>query len=186
MPESLSEMLARISPKRREVTVYLCLRPDLLDEWEALNQELSDAEKAAAAAPSRLGARATKGMRDLATRLQEVETEIEATQAAFKLRAMPKDEWNSLCSEHPPRKGDELDAYAGYNRVTLIDAAVPRCVVDPVIDSPEAWDALVPYLNPSEWNELRSGVTMVNQAVTTAPKSSAAERILSQNSAASK
>jgi hypothetical protein len=43
-PQSGAELLARIRPRFREESTQICLRPDLLDEWEEANTALGEAK----------------------------------------------------------------------------------------------------------------------------------------------
>ena len=91
---------------------------------------------------------------------------------------MPKDRWRALCDDNPPRKGNDMDYYAGYNRDAVLDAAVRVCMVDPVFDD-ETWAEFVSFVNPSAWNELRTAVNDANGA-SKPPKSDLASRILAK------
>lgn len=178
MPENGAELLARIRPSLREESTWLCLRPDLLDAREAAELELED-RATADVKGKRLADKPDPEIAVLAARVQEIEAEIEATQVKVTLRAMNKDAWNALLADHPPRKGNELDAYAGYNRDAVIDEAVRLCMIDPVFDA-ESWPDFTAVLNPSEWQELRRLAQSVNRAVTDSPKSVLASRILAR------
>lgn len=193
--QSGAALLRRIKPQLREMATNLCLRPDLLDEWEELQEKLGESRVKDATA-GRLAEGTSKKTRELATRVQEIEAEIEAVQFRVLFRAMAKDDWQALCERHPPRKGNDIDMFAGYNRDAVYDAAVRACMVDPVFeDCPVrgcphedcgSWQQFVKVLNPSEWAELRDTVTEVNKGVTEAPKSQLAATVLSRPGAASR
>lgn len=188
------DVLARIKPVLRTETTEICLRPDLLDEWQRLNQELGTA----AVAGTRL-ANPSEGKADqkaTAKRLAEVEAEIDETKAHFTFQALPIHRYRALCDSRPPRKGDELDHLVGYNRDSVLDAMVRECMVDPVFDDCDAdgcshgdcgtWQNFIRVCNPGEWNELRDTVNSVNRGVVESPKSLLASRILGKQGAASK
>lgn len=194
-PQSGADLLARIRPQFREESTQLCLRPDLIDAFEELDAELVRS-RAADVAGDRLADGESKRTRELAKKVRELEEEVEAHSIDFHLRAMSKDKWRALCDSHAPRKGNELDAYAGYDRDAVLDEAVRICLFDPVFEDCTkaecdhedcgSWQALVKKLNPSEWRELRDTVNSVNRGVVDAPKSELASRILAKRGSTSK
>lgn len=184
-PQSAADLFARIKPTMREEATTLCLRPDLLDAHEEATTALAEQRVSDSGSGQRLGQGNSKASKDLAKRVQEIEAEIDATQVRFVLRAMSKDKWRSLCDSCPPRKGNDMDAYAGYDRDAVLDAAVRLCIVDPVFDE-VSWHQFLDVCNPSEWAELRGTVTSVNRAVVDAPKSVLASQILARPARGSK
>lgn len=195
-PRSGADLLARIQPTRKEVMVELCLRPDLLEEWEAAQQRLSEAlvDDGAKGRLSSGGTSAASKKR--AAEVVAIEVRIEEVAARFYLRGMPKDEWRALCDNHPPRKGNDMDFMAGYDRDGVADAAVRACMYDPIFeDCTElgcdhekcgSWQAFIKFINPSEWIELRKGATEANAAVVDAPKSELASRTLARRGSTSR
>lgn len=184
-PQSGAELLAKIKPRLREEITQICLRPDLLDAWEEANTALSE-QRVKDTTNARLSSGVSAETKRLAQKVQDLEAEIEATAIRFHFRAMPKDEWRALCDNHPPRKGNDMDLYAGYDRDAVIDSAVRKCLFDPVFDD-ESWAQFLAVCNPSEWNELRTTVTSVNRSVVgDAPKSVLASQILSKRGGGSR
>lgn len=183
-PQNAAEVLARIRPTRREEATTLCLRPDLLAAWEEAQQQLAE-QRIADGENQRLSSGMSKQTKDLARKVQEIEAEIEATQVRFVLRALTKDQYRAICDQHPPRKGNEFDQFAGHDREAVIDEVVRECIVDPVFDG-ASWAQFVEVCNPSEWNELKAVANRVNSSVVAAPKSELASQILSRPGASSK
>lgn len=194
-PLSGADFLARVQPRLREQATQLCLRPDLLDQHEALEEELTEAVNEVKASP-RLGTSGeTPRIRELVEQIEALEAEIEALSTWFRLRAMPKDRWTALCEQHPPRKGHEVDTYLGYNPDAVADAAVRACLYDPVFedctvpgcphDDCGSWQQFVKVCNPSEWAELRECVRIVNGSVKP-PKSRLAASVRASLAAGSK
>lgn len=190
-------LLAQIKPRPRERATNICLRPDLLDAHDEANTELEALENAAAAPNARLGQGNAAAKKALAQRIRDIEDELEATQVRFVFRAMPAHEFSTLMDANPPRKDNQLDLYAGYDRVAVSDAAVRRCMVSPTFEDCTikscdhedcgSWQNLLAVCNPSEWAELRRTVDEVNgSAVTATPKSEAASRILDKPATASR
>lgn len=193
-PKSGAELLAKIKPQFREEATQICMRPDLIDEWDEVNSQLT-AARAKDAQSGRLGTGVSQTTKSLAKRLTELEAEIEANAIMFRFRAMNKDRWQAICDNHPPRSGNELDLFAGHNRDAVLDAAVRECLYDPVFedctekdcehDDCGTWQAFVKLCNPSEWKELRDTVGSVNRSVVDLPKSALASSILSRRGSAS-
>jgi hypothetical protein len=182
-PISGAELLKRIRPQLAEESVNICLRPDLIETWteanEALQELVADGMKGA-----RLSSK-PEGRKELAEQVQALEAEIEANSATFRFRALPKDRWRALCDDHPPRKGNEIDLYAGYDRDAVLDEAVRLSLIDPMFDN-ESWAEFTQVVNAGEWDELRKTVNSVNRGVVDAPKSALALRILTKPGDASR
>jgi hypothetical protein len=110
---------------------------------------------------------------------------------------MPAHKFNALIEANPPRKDDQMDLYAGYDRIAVTEACVRDCMVSPTFEDCTTkdcehedcgtWQNLKAVCNPSEWAELRRTVDEVNgTAVTEVPKSEAASRILDKPATASR
>lgn len=183
-PQSGADLLARIQPRLREQATQICLRPDLLDEWEAANDELQESQ-ARDVGSARLASGVSSATKRIAQKVQIIERQIEDNSIWVKFRAMPKDDWIVLCEQYPPRRGNDIDAVIGYDRDSVQDAMVRACMIDPVFDE-KSWAEFVKVVNPGEWAELRETVSQVNGAVTGTPKSVWAERVLSKRAAGSK
>jgi hypothetical protein len=187
-PLNGAELLARIKPRFREESTQICLRPDLLDEWGEADEALK-ASKAKDMVSGRLAGGVSAETKKLAKRVQELEEQIEQVAITCRFRAMSKDRWQALIDNHPPRAGDQMDLFAGYNRDAVLDAAVRVCLIDPVFadctqeecDHTECgtWQQFAASCNPSEWKELKDTVNSVNRGVVDLPKSVLASQILS-------
>lgn len=195
-PQSGADFLARIKPSVKEERVQLCLRADLLEEWESAQKELLEATQGeTASAVKRLSSGMSEDARKKAERVQQIEAQIDETTAWFLMRQMSKDKWQALCDRHPARKDNEMDRFVGYNRGAVIDEAVRMCMVDPVFTDCKtrgcehvdcgSWQAFVELCNPTEWEELRQSVNRVN-GVSEAPKSELASQVLGKADSISK
>lgn len=178
-------LLARIKPTLREESTQLCLRPDLFEAWEEANQALIESRMKDRASQRLSSSGDSTATKTLAKKVQALEAEIAEHAITFRFRALPKDKWQALCDRHAPRKGNELDLFAGYNRDAVIDAAVRVCLVDPVFDD-VSWGEFLEVVNPAEWNELRTVVNQVNRAGGDLPKSELASQILSKRGSGSR
>ena len=177
-PISGAELLKRIQPKLAEESTVICLRPDLIEQWDEANEALQEA-----VAKGMTGARVgTKppAHTEAAEMVQAIEEEIEKSSATFRFRALPKDEWRALCDDHPPRKGNEVDQWTGYDRDAVLDEAVRRSLIDPVFDD-ESWAELGTVISSGEWEELRKVANSVNRGVVESPKSALALQILTKH-----
>lgn len=193
--ETGAEMLARIQPRKRVETTKICLRPDLLDAWEDAQTELAK-QKVEDHTGERLSRGVSPAQKRLAKKVVDLEKQITDTEARFTFENMNKDEWQAICDQHPPRKGNQLDLYAGHNRDAVLDAMVRKCMVSPAFDDctkPDcvehadcgSWQALVKACNPSEWEELRRTTQSVNRSVTETPFSVLASQTLSKRASGS-
>jgi hypothetical protein len=182
-PINGDDLLARVQPTLKEVRVQICLRPDLIDQWNTLNAELE--ESLAQAGGGRLSdGGPTAADKKKARAVQALEKDIEAASAWFMFRAMPSEKYEALCAEHPPKKGDQFDLLAGYDRVAVGAVIVRKCLVDPVF-SDEGWETFKTTCGPSEWEELRNAAFEANGGVGALPKSQAASQVLSRRGSAS-
>lgn len=189
-PQNGAELLARIRPQLREEAANICLRPDLLDAWQEAEDALV-AARGSTVGRQRLtgkdesGNSASAEVRKQAKRVQDLEAEIDATMARFVFRAMTRDRYRAVCDKHPPRKDNQLDSFAGFDREAVEDAMVRECLVDPVFDD-ASWEEFLTVCNVSEWNELRDTVRSVNRGVTEAPKSGLAAQVLDKRGTGSR
>lgn len=186
-PQNGAELLARIRPVLATKSTQICLRPDLIQAWEEANEVLVASRAQDTTGEMRMADRTSPSAasKKAAKRVKELEDEIEANAITFTFRALPKDEWRALCEQHPPRKGNQIDQFLGHDKDAVEDAAVRKCMIDPVFDD-ASWGELLAVCNPSEWNELRETVREVNGSVTNLPKSQLASQVLAKRGATSK
>ena len=184
MPETGAEILARIQPKLDEDWTEICLRPDLVAEFEELNDKLEQAQ--IKPGPKRNSDGTTRESRALAKQVEALRQQIADSAVTFRFRGLPKDKFRALCDGFPPRRGDQIDLAVGYDRAALGDALVKAALVEPDFDD-ESWDLLVGTITIGEWNELRRCAEKVNGSVVTeAPKAGLASRILSSAASGSR
>lgn len=174
-PVNGDDLLARIKPKLRRIRHQVCLRPDLLDQWQDASDELKAARDAATT--GRLNSEETSALRGYAETVKAIEDEMDAVSPWFEFEALSIPQYQALVAEHPPREGDQMDLYAGHNRDAVLDALVRRCLVDPVF-SDEGWATFLETCAPAEWSALRSAVTEANGGTVKPPKSRLASRLL--------
>lgn len=169
----------------REEACQIVLAPLLLDEWERRQDALEEQVAKDAASPRLSKGTQSAKTKKLAAELEEFE-KGPLSQAAvwFRFRAMNKDTYRDICAKYPPRGGDQLDAYMGFNRQDVDDDMIRVSLYDPVFkdcdrpakekcqhDDCGSWQQLVKKINPSEWSELQRACQEANRAVTKLPKS---------------
>jgi hypothetical protein len=177
-PINGDELLARVKPVLKEQRVQICLRPDLMQQHENLEEEL---RTGAAMGGNRLNPSGKTGPRTTAEAIQALEEEIEAASVWFTFRALPKDEFRAMTTAYPPRPEVPLDLYWGYNQAEMAEALVRKCLIDPVF-SEEGWASFVATCAPGEWAELRDAVMEANGGSFTPPKSLLASQVLNRKS----
>jgi hypothetical protein len=138
--------------QRAKKSVAICLRLDLVAEFEALERQLDEATRHPAGGDvddTRLNqARTTSAAgRDVAERMRALQDEMRAATVTFWLRALPPRQWQALEAAHPPRKGDDgkvldRDSLMGVNVDTFFRAVVPPSVYEPALD-PFDWALLL-------------------------------------------
>jgi len=159
-----------------EETVPICLRGDLVAEFERLERELDQAERKASTSLAGNGARA------VAERMERLREQMAEGTVTFVLRAMPGEDWYALCAAHEPRRGeggdvDERDRL-GVNVDTFWPDLLKRSVVDPVLDDDD-WAALLGKLTAKQRKNLSTAAWNLNQEDVDIPFSFAASRTLS-------
>ncbi|MEU4367556.1 hypothetical protein [Micromonospora chersina] len=138
----MSDIKKRIKNARLpEKTVPVCLRGDLVAEFEDLERRLEEA----------LRTPATSAEDDrsavIAERMEELRSQMIEETTSFRLRAMPKPRWREFIGEHPPRQLedgelDERDRLIGVNVDTFYDALIRQSVVNPALDEDDWLDLL--------------------------------------------
>ncbi len=116
-----------------ERTVPICLRGDLVAEYEELDRQLEEANRRAA------DSLAGNGAGELLDRIEALQEEMRAATVTFRVRALPKPAWRALLAAQPPRHDDDdkpnqEDAAIGVNMETFWDAIARACLIEPVID----------------------------------------------------
>lgn len=194
-PRSGADILAEIKPTIREGVAHVCMRPDLIDEWEKANEELMRAQSESPG-QGRLANGTTAATKKLAQNVRDLEDQIEAADVAFRFRKISKTRHSEICDENPPRDGNLPDWQVGYNREAVDNQVVYESLVDPVFamcakkgckhDGCGTWEALLKVLGPGEWSEMAAVVRDINGAVSTTPKSVLASAILDRPASGSR
>ncbi|MGC5033082.1 hypothetical protein [Micromonospora sp. DT229] len=162
--------------KLPERTVPICLRGDLVAEFEDLERQLTEALQAST---DSLEKAAPEG---IAERMEQLRQEMRDETEIFRLRAMPRPRWRAFIAEHPPRKGedgevDERDRATGVNMDTFYEALIQESVIAPVIDA-EDWPVLIEALTSRQFDELADAAWGLNRREVDIPFSPAASRMI--------
>lgn len=131
----LPDALKNAGPPTKKVAI--CLRPDLVEEYEKLERSRR---------------RDTLGDKTVARRA-ELEDEIRAATVTFTLKGLPRRRWTQLLAEHPAEKGNKEQEALGYNADSFHEALLHESVVDPALDE-EAWERLDEILTEGHWQRL--------------------------------
>jgi hypothetical protein len=185
-----ADLLRKIKPVKRREKTQICMRADIITELIEADAALGEMKTTDEA---RAGKRLSQGGYSEATKKQarkvrRIEQKVVENSMDFEFEPMGKDRWRALCDDNPPRQGNQMDLFAGYNRDAVLDSAVRECLLSPTFDDCTdpacdhtgcgTWQELVLILNPSEWQELKDTVGRANSAVTDDPKSVLASRVL--------
>lgn len=185
------------SSRRAERSVPICLRGDLVAQFEELDRQLAEAATRSAAKPNdtRLANPAVAEGQRLAEAMLALQDQMRSSTVMFRLRALAPKRWQELTAEHPPRKGDDGKVHeedqTGVNMATFFEPLLRESVVDPVLDDddwvllygrdepdPNDPDAGHHGLSDAQFDLLSGAAWSLNRRVVDVPFSSAASRIL--------
>lgn len=197
-----ADVLARVKPQRRVEKTHVCLRADLIAEFQSEDRKLEEMKAELLGKSNRMHPGTdpdSPEIRTQARKVRKLEEQIEASQVEFAFESRNKDEWAALTADHPPRKDNQFDHMVGYDRDAVLDALVRECMVSPTFEDCTqgtreepcthedcgSWQQLVAVINPAEWRELRDTANLANSGVVDPPKSPLASRILDRRKTAS-
>lgn len=161
------------SAKLPERTVEICLRGDLVADFEDKDRQL--AALLDQPADGRLVGNAPA--RKLMKEMDELKAEMVGSIEVFRLRAMKKGRWAALLADHPPLDDDEHQKALGYNPVAFFEDAVRRSIVSPADIDDETWESLLDSITDQQWNEFTAAAQVLNQRPVSIPFSRAALKL---------
>lgn len=170
---SIEDVFAEAQLPRRSVP--LCLRGDLVAEWQDLERRFKQANSAAD--EDTLASKNSAEAVDLARQMADLEEQMRAATRVFRLQAKPRNEWRELLNQHPPREGNEQDAQTDFNRETFPIAAVAACCIMPKMTVAQAERLVEEKLSDGQWNELFAHVWAMHAGSVDVPFSLAASAI---------
>ncbi|MFF4600553.1 hypothetical protein [Amycolatopsis sp. NPDC001319] len=133
--------------KLPEEIVPLCLRPDLRDRWQDLNNQLMTTRT------GRNTMAPTTGEKELAQKIKALEAEIAENTMTVLMRGLRHEPWAKLVAEHPPRMDKPGDQQSGFNVDTFIPALVRAQIVEPELSEAQ-FDKLVDVITQAQWDDL--------------------------------
>ena len=161
--------------KLPEKSVPICLRGDLLSEWDTADAELMQISRTELVAPSLAdGGR----RRALAEQMEALREQMLAESVQFRLRAVGRRRWTQLLAEHPPRDGVDSDRALGVNGETFFTAIVRACVVEPVLTEAQWAGLLDETLTSAQFEALADAAWTLNRKGVDVPFSRAASRVV--------
>lgn len=172
MSTDIAGLLAQA--KRPERTIPLCLRGDLVAEYEDLQRRRE--EHADQPDADSLDGGATVA---IDADMRELRATMQASTVVFRMRALPRKRFREICDQHPPRKNDdgtpnEADAALGVNLATAPDPLIRACLVGPPLSEDQLTQILDDVLSDRQYDELFLTAWHVNRATVDVPFSSAA------------
>lgn len=159
-------------------TVPICLRGDLVAEFEELERKLAEVLAKASASTSMEG-----GLEhvEIVERIEALREEMKSATHVFVLRQLPGKDYRKLKLSHPPRLGDDnevidQDRVMDANVDSLAEPLLRACCADPVIDD-EVW-AEIEELSDRQYDDLVNVAFLVNRGRVDVPFSRAASALL--------
>lgn len=160
-------------PERSEP---VCLRGDLVADFEAAERELKRAQESKA-----------DSLEDdsgpIVDRIEALRAEMLEHTEDFRIRALPKPAFRALVAAHPPRRKatddgsegelDPADVQIGVNRETFFEALLRASVVSPQMDDDD-WLALFEVLTDRQFGDLTDAAWFLNRGEIDVPFSRAA------------
>lgn len=174
-PTDIDAIIDGAQPYQRSMA--LCLRGDLVSEYEALDQAREEAEKDALVDSLAAGG----GVAGIVAQMDALRVEMKAATITVVMRAMPHRAYLKLCSQHPVRRDEDGkpnpdDVGLNVNTETLWDPLIRACWVSPDIDKARMTRLLDEILSDRQYTDLASLAWAVNRAEVDIPFSYAASR----------
>ena len=163
--------------------VQLCVRGDLIANYQAADEKLHAA--LAEAAPGESLAGTPEGVLPLAEAVEAIRQEMQDYTLKLVVQALPRQKWKDLEAEHPPRRSEDggvhdEDRRFGVDVTTFFPVVIPLCVVEPDDLTAELWaELLTTSLTDGQIEDLCATIWNLNQGKVAVPFSPAASRILS-------
>lgn len=176
--------------KRPERTVQLCLRGDLVGEFEALERHLREATTKPDDSFGGSGE-----SRRIATRMEELREAMRAASVTFRLRSLGAMRSAAIIAEHAPRKDNDQDKRLGYNPETLYPALIRECAyaiergddtLDPAELGDDGWEQLLGALSSQQFDSLFGAAWILDHNDIEVPTSPLAFLISQRNGESSK
>ncbi len=176
--KSFSDILG--TAKLPEKTVQICLRGDLVADFEELERQLEEAQEARDNSDS-LDSGAE--VAELSEKIEALRAEMKEETYSFRLRALSRRAYRALIAEHPPRKVVDTEGKEsihdsdgfGFNTDTLLEPLLRMALIDPELTSSQ-FDDLLDRLTDRQFDDLASAAWLLNRQEVDIPFSRAASR----------
>lgn len=174
MPDFKTLLAEARLPERSEP---VCLRGDLVAQFEELERQLKEAGRATTTSIEDGGGAA------IAEQIEALRADMQAHTYTFRLRALPRAAYRALKAKHPPRKNDDTgeplpeDVYLDANLDEFGEALLRACVVDPQLSETD-WQELADKLTDRQYGDLVGTAIHVNRGGVDVPFSHAASNLL--------
>ncbi|GAA2696541.1 hypothetical protein [Actinoplanes palleronii] len=180
MSEDYMAKLAGAKGARRSVPI--CLRGDLQAQFEHLQRELEDAERAQLHGS---GMEEAPAAVELSQQIQELREQMREATYDFVVQALPAPDFRALKAKYPPRTDDagdiiDQDRFLDANVDDLLLPLFRASLVDPVLDD-AAWAKTDAALSDGQYQQLLSAALGVNKGEVNIPFSPAALRRLASS-----
>jgi hypothetical protein len=166
--------------KLPERTLPVCMRGDLVAEFEDLNRQLEEAEETRDNSLD-----AGSEVAEILDRIKALQDQMKTETYVFRLRALPRRAYRALMADHPPRritnsegedKIHEQDQFPGVNAETFFEPLLRASIIDPELDEP-TWLMLLDRLTDRQFEDLALTAFLLNRNEVDVPFSSAASRL---------
>lgn len=180
-PSDIDALIDAAQPAQRSMP--LCLRGDLVSEYETLDRALEEAERADSGDSLASGGTAA----GIVAQMDALRAQMLASTITVVLKAMTRRDFLKLCSLHPVRRDEEgnperKDIGLGVNVDTIWEPLIRASWATPVI-SPERMTLLLDEkLSDRQYDQLANLAWMVNRGDVDIPFSFAASRNRQNNS----
>lgn len=140
--------------QRPQQTATLCLRADLVAQWDKLHAQWRTADETGGS----LAEGTPKAA--LAAQIRELTEEMERHQVTFVFEALPPTEYSALIAKYPP-KGDDKNKFR-WDDETFKPALIKACVIEPKMTD-EQVDRLLAKLSFGQRKLLGNAAALANE-----------------------
>lgn len=173
---AFSEVLAKARPAER--SIRLCLRGDLVAQWEDLERQLAKAQTQTAG-----DSLAGTGASAIAKAMEELREQMDDSTVTFVVRALPRPAYRAFVAAHPPRQGPDgkpiEDDADGINTETFGFDLARACVVEPEMTDEEYAHLVDDILSDRQFEQLTIAALAVCRGDVDIPFSYAASTLTS-------
>jgi hypothetical protein len=175
---AFSDILEKARPAER--TIRLCLRGDLVAEWEMLERDLARAQ-ATQVGDSLAGT----GAAPIAAAMRALREQMDDATVTFTVRAKTRPEYRAFCAAHPPRKGPDgkvlPEDEEGLDTSTFGFDLVRACVVEPEMTDEQYARLVDTILSDRQFEQLYLAALAVCRGDVDVPFSSAVSMLMSSS-----